>query len=418
MLPLFLAASVLCAGSVQARCPGDCSGAGEVTLRDLLVVVVIALGLVRPSHCPAADADGDARVTVDELLAVVRSALHGCPAAPTPTATPRPSETAVATATAAPTQTATLSWTPAGTETATQTATRTHTEVPTATPGVNRPPVVPLHDVYRTFPGHSIRLPVDAVDPEGDPVHCSASPLPEGARLTSGEIFEWTPEAGQLGPFYVRLTCSDQAEPPAQAQGVLTFKVQPPDLCAPPRCDPLTGCQVLPPPVDEPCCDGEPLERVAEPEAPCPAGRVLLVGRNTVGFGPLRNCDLLRIRNTAQIGATALLHFKTRCVDASQPVLVHARMETAERGVVFDLVRRINLRLQDDGFARRRFVDFPIDNPPYFDLQDAEANLYATVTDVAGNQVSESLRLKLTFTPVPDLPDPMADAAPAATPSP
>jgi hypothetical protein len=368
-------------------CPGDCQGDQRVTLEDLLVGINLALGVQPPSACINFDIDKSESVTVDEIVAAIDAALNGCPSA-TPPATP----------TESPTQTATFSQ--------------------TATPTPNGAPLVPQHAIYRTYPGRGIHLALGVIDPEGGAVRCIAPNPPEGAALDAETaVFTWTPREDQLGPFHVPFSCSDQAEPPAVTNGVLLFKVEPPDLCAEPVCNAQSGCEISLPPLTEMCCEDEPSVRVAEPEADCPVGSILFVGRNLEGFGRLQNCDRMRIDNFAQVGATAFFHLQTRCIDFEQAVLVHARMETASRGVVFDQMRRVDLIDSNDGFAGQRFVDFPIDNPPYFDLQDAEADLHVVVRDVRGMEVSQSLRLKLTFTPIPDLPEANPLPTPTAPPA-
>jgi len=64
---------------VPAPCVGDCSGNGIVTVGDLVTGVNIALGNLPLSACVSFDGNGDRRVTVDELLSAVNSALQGCP---------------------------------------------------------------------------------------------------------------------------------------------------------------------------------------------------------------------------------------------------------------------------------------------------------------------------------------------------
>jgi len=69
-------------------CAGDCDGSGEVTVEDLVLGVGISLGRQSVAACPAFDADMDGVVTINELIAAVNAALHGCAAAVEPTSTP------------------------------------------------------------------------------------------------------------------------------------------------------------------------------------------------------------------------------------------------------------------------------------------------------------------------------------------
>ena len=64
--------------STPIRCAGDCSHNGQVTIADLLTAARIALGAADLSACRNADVNADAKVTVDEVVAAVNVALHGC----------------------------------------------------------------------------------------------------------------------------------------------------------------------------------------------------------------------------------------------------------------------------------------------------------------------------------------------------
>jgi hypothetical protein len=59
-------------------CPGDCNGAGEVTIDELLTMVNIALGDEALNLCVVADGNHDGEVSVEEIIAAVRAALSGC----------------------------------------------------------------------------------------------------------------------------------------------------------------------------------------------------------------------------------------------------------------------------------------------------------------------------------------------------
>jgi len=382
-----LAWSFAAPAQASSGCAGDCGGDGDVAIDELLSGVDIALGLVPFWRCPAFDGTGDGAITIDEIVIAVRAALNGCPATPTPS----------------------------------RTGTGPRTETPTATPTltVNHPPGIPARAIYRAYPGYEISVVLGAVDAEGDTIRCAASGLPNGAALDAATgVFTWTPRDDQLGPYSVPFTCTDAGVPPLSANGVLLVKVSPPNRCGTPVCDPETGCGVPLPPVTESCCDSEPTVRVAEPDAGCPEGRVLFVGRNILGFGRMQDCDTLRILNFAQVGAIARFNVEARCLNATLPMIVHARMETEQR-LLFDLGQHIQLERRSDGFVERHFVTFAVGGPaPYFDLQDAEANLHVTITDADNTSVEQSLRLKLTFTPIPDLPESNPTRRPTTEPGP
>lgn len=74
--------SLLTMRAVANACPGDCNGDAVVTVDEVILSVNVALGIAAADTCAAADIDGDASVTVDEILLAVGSALEGCPTLP------------------------------------------------------------------------------------------------------------------------------------------------------------------------------------------------------------------------------------------------------------------------------------------------------------------------------------------------
>jgi len=64
-----------------AQCTGDCDGNGMVAINELVIGVNIALGNLAISECPRFDANGDAGVTIPELIQAVANTLNGCAAA-------------------------------------------------------------------------------------------------------------------------------------------------------------------------------------------------------------------------------------------------------------------------------------------------------------------------------------------------
>ncbi len=360
-------------------CTGDCSANGAVAIDELLIGVNISLGRAPLALCDRFDRDTSGTVTVDELVEAVGFALAGCDA---PTTVPTPTPT------------------------------------PTATRSPNRPPQLPAPSVYPAYPGNPIRFAIAAIDPDGDAVRCTSPDLPDGAALDEvSRVFTWTPGEDELGPFYVPYACRDTAEPPGAAAGQLVFQVTPLDACQIPACDPATGCQSSAPPLTEPCCTGDP-ERVALPAVGCPEGLRLSLGRNPLGFGRMQSCDLYKVTNFAQSRAVARFNVETRCLNPDNRVTIRARMQTRERPVVFDQQVRTFLNFPPgDRTTGRVALEFEIGNRPYNDMQDAEANLVVSVTDQDDVTVTESLRLRLTFTEIPDLPDPTRTATPTSTPT-
>jgi hypothetical protein len=61
-----------------SSCVGDCSSDQSVTVEELLTMVNIALGNLQLSACMAGDGNQDGHIAVDDILAAVNNALHGC----------------------------------------------------------------------------------------------------------------------------------------------------------------------------------------------------------------------------------------------------------------------------------------------------------------------------------------------------
>ena len=358
-----------------AACTGDCNADGRITINELIQGVNIALDLSPVAVCPAMDPDGKGDVSIGELIAAVGALMNGCPGAPTPTATN------------------------------------------------NQPPVLPTASSYRTFPSFPIAVAIAASDPEGRPVACTVADLPAGATFDEATaVLSWTPGEDQLGAFYVPFSCSDDAAPPASGAGTLTFRVSARDACAIPSCGPASGCTVTLPPVDQPCCTGGPVARVPEPVAGCPEGRVLYVGQNQSldSFGRLQNCDVMEVIQFQQQGAEVQFHVETRCLSTLNRLTLVARMESnaPDHPQMFHastLPR--GYAESDDGFARAPTYRFAVEGPgPFFDVQDAEANLFLTLKDSNDVEVTHAVRVRLSFTPRPtDLPDVDPTLPPMAT---
>jgi hypothetical protein len=345
----------------NAGCVGDCNSDGMVTVEEVLQGVNIALGSMPATGCAAVDANSDGDVTINELLGAVHSALSGCP--------------------------------------------------------LNHAPEVPCFGTYPAYPGFEIALPIAAGDMDGDRLRYTASNLPDGATLDEQTgILGWIPTTAQFGIFYVPFTVSDDGAPPLSANGLLTFRVSPQDLCQQITCEPATGCEGTPLPLSQPCCTDLP-PRVPEPTAACPDGRVLFVGGNTSsGIGRLQDCDRLRVINAAQTSATVRLNIEALCVNATDAATVHARLVAKTRGLVFDSALRVFLDPGADGYLQRTALGFPVQTPgPFFDFEGDDADLTVTLTDSDGVAVSTHVRVTLTFTPLDDLVD--LNASPPAQPS-
>jgi Dockerin type I domain len=60
------------------QCTGDCDGNGGVNIGDLVMLVNTALGTAPLSQCALGDANSDGAITIEEIIAAVDFALHGC----------------------------------------------------------------------------------------------------------------------------------------------------------------------------------------------------------------------------------------------------------------------------------------------------------------------------------------------------
>ncbi len=369
---------LLSAGRLSAQCSGDCDGDRNVAVGELIVGVNVALGQRPLDDCTAFDSNGNGRVDINELLAAVRVALDTCP-------------------------------TPVATATPTDTATPTPTDTATPSPTPNLPPQVEPLPIYRTYPGFDVALPLPVNDPEGAALACEVSSMPDGSSYDSeSNSLLWNPTDDQIGPAYASYSCADDATPPQTAEGDIAFQVAPLDACTTPNCDPATGCAPTLIETETACCSGPPEQRVVEPDADCPDGRVLYIGRNQrIGFGRLHNCDLLRMSVLAQAGARLLFNVETRCLSTATPMSMHARMESASRKPVFEVTTApiFFFRPRSDGFDQRLSIQVPIPGGPYFDLEDSEANFTVTMTDGNGDSASHTVRVILTSDDVPDLPE-------------
>ncbi len=59
-------------------CNGDCNGDAQVTVEEVVVAVSMALGILPLDRCSAVDADRGGSITVDEVVGAIGNALHGC----------------------------------------------------------------------------------------------------------------------------------------------------------------------------------------------------------------------------------------------------------------------------------------------------------------------------------------------------
>jgi hypothetical protein len=349
---MLLLCSSLVAWRAGAVCVGDCNNDGEVTIDDILRGVNLALGSGDLSLCSSIDRDGSGEVTVDEIVAAVNAALSSCPIEATPT------------------------------------------------PMGNQAPQIVQPAVYRGYVGFPIALPITVSDPEGGTVRCTADELPAGASLDS-LLLSWTPSAQQVGPAYASITCVDDDPAPGSATVLVPFSIRAVDSCSEPVCAPAVGCSSPLPALAAPCCSGEaPLAE--EPDAPCPGGLALLIVDDSEGpWNVLSNCESKVVKNFAQTGAQVRVRLLARCINLDDRSRVRGHMETANR-VMFTREYLVPFTDAGGGYVQSPVVPFQVDPPaPFFDIQDAEANLTITLRDPRNQEVSQSVHLRLTFTPMP-----------------
>lgn len=67
-----------CSNLSNSTCIGDCSADGRVTIDELVRMVRVALGGLSTAFCPSGDVNGDGRVMIEELVAATANALMGC----------------------------------------------------------------------------------------------------------------------------------------------------------------------------------------------------------------------------------------------------------------------------------------------------------------------------------------------------
>lgn len=84
---LVVLTSVLLLPRPSNACEGDCNGNGVVAVDELVRALAVALDAASIESCEPADVDGDAAISIADMVVCVAIALNGCPA-PTPTATP------------------------------------------------------------------------------------------------------------------------------------------------------------------------------------------------------------------------------------------------------------------------------------------------------------------------------------------
>jgi hypothetical protein len=86
--------------AAQLTCTGDCDTNQMVEVDEMVIIVEVALGTEGLDACMAADAGGDDRVTIDEVVQARNNAVFGC-GGTRPTPTPTPSQTPTPTTPAA-----------------------------------------------------------------------------------------------------------------------------------------------------------------------------------------------------------------------------------------------------------------------------------------------------------------------------
>jgi len=270
----------------------------------------------------------------------------------------------------------------------------------------NQAPFVPRRGIYRTVPGRQIRFSIGASDPDGHDLSYAFTDLPVGASFDGASAeFSWVPAEDQVGAEYISFTVTDSGTPPLSTESVLVFQVRPNDPCSTAICDPVSGCRFEPHPIDEECCSEGGPERVPEPVAECPDGRVAYVGRNLRGFGRIQSCDLVPIVPFPQGGASMRLNIEARCINIDAPVSVRILVQM-DGFPLINRTRVVTFRERADGFSQILGLIFSISSG--FDvpkLDGERALITATLTDDDGVVLVSNTRVILNVGNVEELPE-------------
>jgi hypothetical protein len=165
---------LLAPARLVATCEGDCDGDARVTVEELVRLVALAVGRPGAVACPNVAGGCAAGVTcVDTIVLAVAHALQGCPAEPTLTATPSNTPTATPTASEVPSETPTSTSATTPTDTVPPTATATSVPLPNVIyDRTNRRDLVPFPDDFFlvadavTRTGSRVSIPPPAMPPD------------------------------------------------------------------------------------------------------------------------------------------------------------------------------------------------------------------------------------------------------------
>jgi hypothetical protein len=356
--------------AAQGDCGQPASGGTSPTATDALFALNAAVGLVA-CNIDVCDADGNCTVTAIDALRILKIAVG---------------------------------------EILSLDCDNCSTTTTTLHDGSNRAPIIEAVAPYRLYPGYAMALPIVANDPDDDGLSFSATNLPAGCTIDSDTgLLEWIPDPDQLGPFYIQVSVTDDGEPPLSADALVATQVSVPDQCNQPVCDPATGCTDVLSDIEIDCCSGEPTDRVGEVIAGCDEGLIAFVGRNSVGFGRVQNCDLLHVLSFAQGGFNLSINVEARCLNIDHAVDIRVRLETAQRLLINRGISTL-LQPREDGFDQKLslFYGMPTSVAPE-DIHGVEADLVVTLTDADDVSVVERLRVVLTLDEVDDLPNPDVD---------
>ena len=390
---------------------GDCgqpaSTGDRPTATDAFFALKSAVGS-EPCPLSVCDVDRSGTITVSDAWRILKAAVGAagvtldCPLPTTTTVPPPTTTTLPPTTTTLPPTTTTLPPT-----TTTLPPTTTTLPPPTTTlGGVNQPPEADAPRLLRVYPGVAIDVDIDAPDPDGDTVTFSSMDLPPGATLDAGSgRLQWTPTGDDIGTYTVTVACTDDGRPPQTVDTVVAIVVQADDSCVVADCDPATGCTTTAVAIDTDCCAAEPVHHLPEPDIGCLQSALVHVGRNSVGFGRLQNCDFLRLQAAGQGGTIFTMHVEARCLDASQRIDVRTTLETATQTLV-NAVSSTTFQQRGDGFVERRSLLYLVATASPASLVGTEAQLTVRLTDHTGAQLERTLRVVLTTDSLSDLPDP------------